>query len=328
MKKIISIVLIFFFIAGVFLMGGCNNKSDELVTIKLNEVTHSIFYAPQYAAIALGYFEDEGLKIELTNGGGADKTMAAVLSGDADIGLCGPEATVYVYNQGQEDYAVNFAQLTKCDGSFLMGRVDDKDFTIEKLRGSYIIGGRPGGMPEMSLEYVLKKNGIIPGVDVTIDTSIAFNAMAGAFIGGTGDYVALFEPNATALEKASKGYVLMSVGEMSGEIPYTVYNAKLSTIKDNSKTIKKFTKAIQKGLDYVKKSSAEEIAATIAPFFPDTANEDLVKVVQRYKDIGAYSETTLLTEDAFNLMQDIVKEAGLLEQRAPYDKLVNTSFSK
>jgi NitT/TauT family transport system substrate-binding protein len=323
-----KIIIAIFLVIAICVVGfaGCNH--GELTTVKVCEVTHSIFYAPQYVAIALGYFEDEGLEIELTNGGGANNVTAALLSGDSDIGLCGPEATIYVYNQGETDYIVNFAQLTQCDGSFLLAREPDPDFDIQDVVGSLIIGGRKGGMPEMTLEWVLKQNGIIPGVDVTIDTSIAFNAMSGGFVGGIGDYVALFEPNATALENEGIGYVVMSIGEMSGKVPYTVYNARKSYIEENPKIIKSFVKAIEKGQEYVSKHTAEEVAALLTEFFPDTSMDDLISVVQRYKDIEAYAENTQFTEESFNLMQEIVKEAGELTEYAPYDKLVTNEFSR
>ncbi len=324
MKKACIAILLVFAICFCCFTGCADSK---LTKINVCEVTHSVFYAPQYVAIALGYFEEEGLEIELTNGGGADNVMAAVLSGDADIGLCGPEATIYVYNQGQTDYVINFAQLTQKDGSFLLARTPDDDFKIEDVKGSLIIGGRKGGMPEMTLEWVLKQNGIEPGVDVTIDTSIAFDAMSGGFVGGIGDYVALFEPNATALENQDIGYVVMSIGEMSGNVPYTVYNAKQSYIEENPEIIESFVRAIQKGQDYVNNHSAEEIAELLVDFFPDTSKEDITKVVQRYKDIDAYAATTEFTEESFMLLQEIVKEAGELTDFAPYDKLVTNEFA-
>ena len=318
-RKYLVLLICLLLYCSVFV--GC--AKDEAVTkIKVNEVTHSIFYAPQYAAISNGYFLDEGLEIELTNGGGADKVMAAVLSGDSDIGLCGPESTVYVYNQNQEDYVINFAQLTKRDGAFLVGREKDDNFSIDKLRGKYIIGGRKGGMPEMTLEWVLKQNGLEPQKDVTVDTSIAFNAMSGAFVGGTGDYVALFEPLATSLEREGKGHIVMSIGEESGDVPYTVYNAKKSYIEENPEIIEKFERAVQKGLDFVANASAEEIANSIISFFPDTEMSDLISAVQRYKDSGAYALTTNFTEQSFIRLQEIVEEAGELTKPAPYDKLV------
>lgn len=305
---------------------GC--QSDELTLVKVNEVAHTIFYAPQYAAISQGFFEEEGLKIDLVCGQGADKVTTAVLSGDADIGFCGPEATIYVYNEGKDDYVISFAQLTKRDGSFLLGREKDPDFTFDKVRDKTIIGGRKGGMPEMTLEWVLKDNGIMPGEDVEIDTSIQFAAMSGAFIGGTGDYVTLFEPTALALEKEGQGYVVASIGVESGELPYTCYNAKKSFIEENPEIIQKFTNALYKGMLWVEEKSPEEIAEAIAGFFPDTSIEDLTAVVKRYKDQDTWKKTPVLSKEAFEHLQDIIQEAGVLEQRAPYEQLVTTEFAE
>lgn len=310
----------------VLLGTGC--ESDELTEVNLSEVAHTIFYAPQYVAINQGFFEEEGLSIALTCGQGADKVTTAVLSGDADIGFCGPEATVYVYNEGKDDYIISFAQLTKRDGSFLLAREENPNFSFDEVIGKTIIGGRKGGMPEMTLEWVLKQNGIIPGEDVTIDTSIQFAAMSGAFIGGTGDYVTLFEPTALALEKENKGYVVASIGVESGELPYTAYNAKKSFIEENPNVIQKFTNAIYKGQVWVDEHSPEEIANAISEFFPDTNMEDLAAVVKRYKDQDTWKKVPLLSKPAFELMQDIIEEAGVLEERAPYEKLVVTDFAE
>ncbi len=297
-----------------------------VVTVKVNEVTHSVFYAPQYAAMALGYFEEEGLEIELTNGGGADKTMAAVLSGDADIGLCGSEGTIYIYLAGNADYPKTFAQLTKCDGSFLLSREKQEDFKIENLKGAHIIAGRKGGMPVMVMEWILRQNGLTPGVDVTVDTSIAFNAMSGAFIGGTGDYVSLFEPTATSVVNEGYGYMVMSLGEQSGNIPYTAYNARQSYIKENPETIAAFVKAIEKGQSFVAQNEPKKIAEVILPYFPDTSLNDLAAAVKNYKQAGAYAENVTFTKESFDLLQDIIITAGELEQKVEYEKLVCTDF--
>ncbi len=324
MKKILIFTLIVMMC--VFTFAACTEKSEDLTIIKVNEVTHSVFYAPQYAAISLGYFEEEGLCIELTNGGGADKTMTALISGDAQIGLCGPEATIYAYNQGNEDYAQSFAQLTQCDGSFLLSRANIENFTIDMLKGSTIIGGRKGGMPVMVLEWILKKNSLTPGVDVIIDTSIAFNAMAGAFIGGTGDYVSLFEPTATSMQNSGNGYIVMSLGEESGKVPYTAYCAKKSYIKENPEIISKFTKAINKAQIFVYENDAATVAETISEFFPDTSIEDLISAIQSYKDINAYALNTEFTKESFDLLQDIVINAGELTEKVNYFDLVCTEF--
>lgn len=304
-----------------------DNKSN-LKKIKVAEVTHSVFYAPQYLAHSLGYFSDEGLDVEIILTPGADKVTAAVLSGDVQIGFCGSEATIYVYNGGEDDYLVNFAGLTKRDGSFIVSRRKIDNFDISMLKDSYIIGGRKGGMPEMTLEYILKNNNIDPKKDIEIDTSIAFAAMQGAFIGGTGDYVTLFEPNALSVEKNNFGYVVASLGELGGEVPYTVYNAKKSYIENNKDIIKGFSRAIQRGIDYVKNHSSEEIAEIILNYFPDVSLSDLILIVDRYKGIDSWYDTTFISKENFNHVQDIMESAGELSKRAPYDKLVNTSFSQ
>ncbi len=304
-----------------------NNDRSGLKKIKVAEVTHSVFYTPQYLAHALGYFSDEGLDVEIILTPGADKVTAAVLSGDVQIGFCGSEATIYVYNGGENDYLVNFAGLTKRDGSFIVSRKKIDNFGISMLKDSYIIGGRKGGMPEMTLEYILRKHNIDPKKDIKIDTSIAFAAMQGAFIGGTGDYVTLFEPNALAVEKNNFGYVVASLGELGGEVPYTVYNAKKSYIENNKDVIKGFSRAIQKGIDYVKNHSSEDIAKVILNYFPDVSLSDLTLIVDRYKNIDSWYDTTLITEENFNHVQEIMESAGELTKKAPYDKLVDTRFS-
>ena len=318
------ILIVFIITSFLFLF---DNKSN-LKKIKVAEVTHSVFYAPQYLAHSLGYFSDEGLDVEIILTPGADKVTAAVLSGDVQIGFCGSEATIYVYNGGEDDYLVNFAGLTKRDGSFIVSRRKIDNFDISMLKDSYIIGGRKGGMPEMTLEYILKNNNIDPKKDIEIDTSIAFAAMQGAFIGGTGDYVTLFEPNALSVEKNNFGYVVASLGELGGEVPYTVYNAKKSYIENNKDIIKGFSRAIQRGIDYVKNHSSEEIAEIILNYFPDVSLCDLILIVDRYKGIDSWYDTTFISEESFNHVQDIMESAGELSKRAPYDKLVNTSFSQ
>lgn len=309
-----------------FLVWPKEDKSD-LKKVKVAEVTHSIFYAPQYLADSLGYFKDEGLDVDIILTSGADKVTAAVLSGDVQIGFCGSEATIYVYNQGEKDYLVSFAALTKKDGSFLVGRKKIENFDIKTVKGSHIIAGRQGGMPAMTLEWALNKNGV-KTTDVNFDTSIDFAATTGAFIGGTGDYVALFEPSALQLEKQGYGYVLASIGELGGTVPYTAYNAKKSYIEKNKDVVKGFTKAIDKALVYVKEHKSEEIADNIIRYFPDTSKNDLIKIVDRYKGIDAWFDSTFIQEQDFNHIQEIMENAGKLETRAPYEKLVETSFSK
>ena len=327
MKKLIIILLaIGLIITGIFVF--TPKKEDTTLTkVKVAEVTHSIFYAPQYIAHALGYFEEEGLDVEIILTSGADKVTAAVLSGDVQIGFCGSESTIYNYNQGNKDYLINFAGLTKKDGSFLVAREKTENFKLEDLKGKHIIGGRKGGMPAMTLEYALNINGI-KSSETNIDTSIDFASMSGAFIGGTGDYVALFEPTASELEKEGYGYIVASIGELGGNVPYTTYNAKKSYIEKNPKIIEGFTKAIQKGLDYVHNHSSEDIAKNIKDYFPDTKEKDLIDIVQRYKDIDSWYKTTYIEEEDFKHIQKIVKNAGELDKEAPYKKLVDNTFSK
>ena len=312
-------------ITGLFAGCGAQNKLQK---VTVNEVTHSVFYAPQYAAIELGFFEEEGLELELSNGEGADKVMTAVLSGSVDIGFAGPEACIYVYNEGKEDYMQVFAQLTQRDGAFILAREKDEDFTWEKLRGKHLLPGRKGGVPYMTLEYVVKQHGMTPGVDVIFDDSIQFSAMAGAFIGGTGDYVSLFEPTASALEKEGAGYIVASVGAESGEIPYTAYFAQKSFIAKNENLIQSFTNAVAKGLSWVKEHTAAQIAEVIQPAFPDTDLKTLETVVQNYKNIDAWRETPDMKEESFQKLQTVMQEAGELEKAAPFSELVNNSFVK
>ena len=322
MKKIIVIIILLIIISLFFIFSP--KKDNDLRKIKIAEVAHSIFYAPQYVAHSLGYFEEQGLDVEILLVPGADKVAAAVLSGDVEIGFCGSEATIYIYNQGQDDYLVNFANLTKRDGSFIVSREKIDNFTLEDLKGKTIIGGRMGGMPEMTLEYTLKQAGIDPKNDLYIDTSIEFASMSGAFIGGTGDFVSLFEPNALQLEQQGFGYVVASLGELGGVVPYTTYNTKKSFIESNPEVIEGFNKAIQKGLDYVHNNDAKNIAEVIIDYFPDTSLSDLETIISRYKSIDSWFETTYINEEDFNHVQDIMESANQLDQRAPYDKLIYT----
>jgi NitT/TauT family transport system substrate-binding protein len=327
MKKLIAVIMA---VLLILMCCGCHDtEKPETTVIRLNEVTHSVFYAPLYAAMSLGYFEEEGLSVELTNGGGADKVMTAVLTGQSDIGLAGPEACIYVYNQGKEDYPIVFAQLTKRDGSFLVGRTNE-DFRWENLRGKTIIGGRVGGVPEMTLEYVMKQNGVIPHVDATVDTSVQFNMMAGAFTGGNGDYVTLFEPTATEIQNEGKGYILASMGQESGEIPYTAFFASQSYIRDNSEVIQKFTDVIAKAQRFVRESSAADIAAAVADQFPDTDLDVLTTVAQRYKDSDVWNNTPVMKQEALERLETVMESAGELtrDQWVDFNKLVDNSYAK
>ncbi len=329
MKKIIVSFILLLIIAIAIVFSVINKKDDSKLTkVSLAEVTHSVFYAPQYAAINNGYFEDEGIDIDLVLASGADAVMASVLSGDVDIGFSGTEATIYVYQGGEEDYVMTFAGLTQKDGSFLVSREKIDNFTLDDLKGKYVIGGREGGMPEMTFEWALREHGIDPKKDLTIDTSIAFAAMQGAFIGGTGDFVTLFEPNATSVEKEGLGYVVAYIGDLGGFVPYTAYNARKSFIEKNPEIIKGFSKAINRGLEFVNNSSAEEIANAIVDFFPDTSLNDLVTIVNRYKDGKAWKENITINEDEWQHIQEIVIAAGELEEYAPFEDLIYTKYFK
>lgn len=331
MKKILrySLVFIILLLFTITMWPWNKNKNNNtLKKVVVAEVAHSIFYAPMYVAYTEGYFKEEGLDVEIILTAGADKVTAAVLSDDVNIGFCGSESTIYLYNEGVKDYLVNFAGLTKKDGSFLVSRKKYDNFTVENLKGKTIIGGRKGGMPEMTLKWALKENGIDYVDDVIIDTSIAFNAMSGAFIGGQGDFVSLFEPNALELEKQGLGYVVASIGELGGIVPYTAFNAKKSYIENNQDVIEGFTKAIQKGLDYVHNNSSKDIASKILSEFPDTSLTDLEKIIDRYKNIDSWFKTTYINEDDFIHIEEIMENAKELSKRVPYDKLVNNTYAK
>ncbi len=330
-KVVISVVVIVIFLGAIFAIYRGNHKNVEtsdLITIQLNEVTRSVFYAPQYVAISNGFFEEEGLKIEISTGQGADKVMTSILAGQSDIGLCGPEAAIYVYNEGKEDYVEVFAQLTQKDGSFLVSKEPTDNFSWTDLIGKTVIPGRKGGVPYMTLEYVLKQKGIDPQKDLVLDDSIQFDLMAGAFAGGNAEYVTLFEPTASMTQDAGKGYIVASVGESAGEVPYTAYCAKKSYIEENQDIIEKFTRAIYKGEQWVKEHAAKEVAEKIQEFFPDTTVESLEKSIQKYKDIDAWKENPIMKEEAFDKLQIIMTEAGELEKKAPYDKVVNNTFAE
>jgi len=328
MKKKLSVLLAVLLVTAAALTGCGGGEAAQTVTVRLNEVTHSVFYAPQYAAMELGFFAQEGLDIELTNGGGADKVMTAVVSGQSDIGLAGGESCIYVYNQGKEDYPRIFAQLTKRDGSFLVGRSDD-DFSWDDVRGRTIIGGRLGGMPEMTLEYVMRKNGVEPGVDAAVDTSVQFNMMAGAFTGGNGDYVALFEPSATQVVLAGEGYILCSLGAESGDVPYTTYFAAQSYLTEHADVVQKFTNAIARGQKWVAEHSDQEVAEVIAPQFPDTDVKLVAEVVGRLRSIDAWNAAPAMESSAWERLETIMTGAGQLTEAGwvPFQVLVTNEFA-
>lgn len=311
----------------LLLFSGCKG-SQKLKEITLNEVAHSIFYAPMYVAFEKGYFEDEGLKVNLVNGLGADKTMTALLSGECEIGFMGSEASIYVYNEGAQDYVVNFAQLTQRAGNFLVSRDKNEDFAWTNLKGKTVIGGRVGGMPQMVFEYILKKHGMDPKTDLTIIQNIDFGLTAQAFSAGQGDYTVEFEPAATALELEGVGKVVASLGVESGKVPYTAFSAKKSYIKKNPDIIQSFTNAIQKGLDYVQSHTPEEIAKAIKGQFKETDEKTLVLLVTRYYEQDTWKDNLIFEEKSLTLLQDILEDAGELAKRVPYEDIVNTEFAK
>lgn len=328
-------------ILGILSLAGCGEKSaevaseptdyeqqkEDLVPVVLNEVAHSIFYAPQYVAIEEGYFEEEGIDLTLVTGFGADKTMTAVLSGEADIGFMGAEASVYAYQEGATDPVVNFAQLTQRAGNFLVAREEMPGFTWQDLKGSDVLGGRKGGMPEMVFEYILKQNGIDPEKDLNIDQSIDFGSTAAAFSGGQGDFTVEFEPGATSLEAEGKGFVVASLGVDSGYVPYTAFSAKQSYMDENPEIIQGFTNALQKGMDYVQNHTPEEIAAVIEPQFTDTDLNTITTIITRYYEQDTWAQDLVFSQESFDLLQDILEDAGELDERTPYDALVNTEFA-
>ena len=325
--KFRRIIALFLCVLSLFLIG-CDRKT-ELRELKLNEVTRSVFYAPLYAAVSKGFFEEEGLKISIETGGGSDKSMTALLAGEADVALMGPETVVYVATQGKEDCPVVIGQLTKRDGSFLVSREDERDsFSWENLKGKSIIGGRRGGMPLMTLEYVLKQHGLEPGKDVEVIDSIQFNLMAGAFEGGTGDYVTLFEPTATNMEKAGKGYITANIGLESGEVPYTAFMMTRKMLKNEPETAEKFLKALYKAQQWVKKASDNEIAVAIEPFFPDTDIKSLEIVAKSYRETDSWMYDPIMTEDSYERLLDIISSAGELERRPNMNEIVDNSFAE
>lgn len=329
-KRILSLVLSAVLAAGALpcVSGAKEQEKKELQQVTLNEVAHSVFYAPQYVAIELGCFEEEGIDLTLVTGFGADKTMTALLSGEADIGFMGSEASIYTYSGGAQDAPVNFAQLTQRAGNFLVAREKMPDFSWEDIKGKDVLGGRKGGMPEMVFEYILRRNGIDPAKDVNIDQSIDFGSTAAAFSGNQSDFTVEFEPGATMLEQEGVGYVVASLGTDSGYVPYTAYCAKTSYMEEHPDVVQSFTDALQKGMDYVNSHTPEEIAETIAPQFAETDVETIETIVARYYEQDTWKEDLIFEKESFELLQDILEAAGELEKRVPYEALVNTEFAE
>ena len=304
----------------IFPLAGCSKDEG---TIKINEVTHSIFYAPLYVAMELGYFEEEGITIELTNGGGSDKSMTAVLSGDADVGLMGPETAIYVYEGKKQDYAQVFGQLTKRDGSFLVARQNITNFDYSNMQDSHVIMGRRGGMPAMTLQYILNQKGYFDGQNITMNYDIQFNLIAPTFANGTGDYVTLFEPTASQLVQEGKGYIVSSIGQASGEIPYTAFMAKKSYIDKNGDKLEKFLNCIYKATQYVMNTDNDIVAKVLAPQFAGTSEQLISASLKNYKDNDTWVSTPAMTKASFDKLQDVMQNAGELETRANFDDIVN-----
>lgn len=327
--RIYSLILAIIMIVSILtIFTGCNQNTSDKTKLTISEVTHSVFYAPQYVAINLGIFEKYGIEVELINGGGADKVMTSVLSGQVDIGFAGPEAAIYVYLQESKDYPKVFAQLTKKDGCFLVAREPDENFVWSKLKGKHILPGRKGGVPYMTLEYVLRNNGLDTSKDLNFDNSIAFDAMTGAFLGGVADYVTVFEPTATTLQNEGRGYIVASVGEASGEIPYTAYFASQSFINKNPEIIQNFVDAIYEAQVWVTTHSSSEIAKAVAPSFSDTNIEVLTQVIERYKEIDVWNSTPVMTKESFNRLQDVIQQAGELSKKVDFEKVVDNTFAE
>lgn len=327
-KRFFCLSFALLMLSGALTGCGKDSKPDRLTSVTLNEVAHSVFYAPLYVSIENGYFKDEGIDLSLVTGFGADKTMTAVLSGEADIGFMGPETTVYAANEGATDTVVNFAQLTQRAGNFLVARAPSDHFSWNDLKGKAVLGGRKGGMPEMVFEYVLKQNGIDPTVDLSIDQSIDFGSTAAAFSGGSGDYTVEFEPGATALESEGAGYVVASLGIDSGYVPYTAFSAKQSYLDKNAGTVQSFTNALQKGMNYVSAHTPEEIAAVIAPQFPDTDSATLTTIISRYYGQDTWKTDLIFSEDSYELLLTILDDAGELSEKPDYAALVCTDFAR
>ncbi|MGN0288571.1 MAG: ABC transporter substrate-binding protein [Lachnospiraceae bacterium] len=322
-------LMVFFMLMAMALasLTGCQDGTVGKTKVTLNEVAHSVFYAPMYVALEEGYFAEEGLEVNLVTGFGADKTMTALLSGEADIGFMGPETTLYTYQGDIEDYAVNFAQLTQRAGNFLVGRQKEENFSFADLKGKQVLGGRAGGMPQMVFEYILKKNGLDPATDLTIDQSIDFGSTAAAFSGGQGEYTIEFEPHATLLEQKGDGYVLASLGEESGYVPYTAFSAKKSYIEANPQIMEAFVAGLQKGMEYVNSHTPEEIAALLKPQFEEMEESTLAAIIARYQSQDSWKTDLVFEQEAFELLQDILIDANVLEERLPYENLVNTEFA-
>ena len=325
MKKIVTLTLVFLLvIAAVFSFAACKDNGD---VIRLNEVTHSLFYTPQYLAMALGYFDEEGIKVEVTNGAGANNVMTALLTNEADIGLMGCEANIYVFLEGKKDYPKVIGQLTKRDGSFLVARTQIPNFDYTGIENKTVLMGRTGGMPAMILQYVLNNKGYTNGVNITMDYSLEFSAIGPAFTTGTGDFVPLFEPAASQVVKEGKGYIVSAIGMDSGEIPYTCYSVSAKFAKNHPDKVEGFLKAVWRGTEYALTHSAEDCAKLVAKYFDGTTIDLLTAAIQNYQDFDVWMTTPVTDKAAFDRIQDIMQNAGELSKRVSYDDIVDNTFA-
>ncbi len=329
MKRVVALILCAVMASAVMcFFPACAKKDTGLKKIVLNEVTRSVFYAPLYAAVSRGFFEEESLELEIVTGGGSDASMTALLAGEADFALMGPETGVYVVNEGKTEHPVIIGQLTKRDGSFLLGREKAEPFSWEQLRGKSVIGGRVGGMPYMTLMWVLNKNGLTPGEDVEVISNIQFNLMGGAFQSGTGDYVTLFEPTATAFQDNGSGYIVANIGLESGEVPYTAFMTSPKTVKDDPELVLSFVRAIVKAQKWVWSASDNDVAKAMQPFFPDTDIPTLETVARSYRETDSWMKTPVMTEDAFHRLLEIIDFNGQLKAPVEFKELVDNSFAE
>lgn len=329
MKRIVALLLSLLMTAALLgCLSGCAETGSGLRKIVLNEVTRSVFYAPLYAAVSKGFFEEEGLELEIVTGGGSDASMTALLAEEADFALMGPETGVYVINEGKTEHPIVIGQLTKRDGSYLIGREPTDKFDWEMLRGKSVIGGRVGGMPYMTLMYVLDQHGLTPGADVEVINNIQFNLMGGAFESGTGDFVTLFEPTASNFESNGSGYIVANIGLESGEVPYTTFMTSPKTIKNDPQLVSSFVRAVARAQKWVASASENEIAKAMQPFFPDTDIPTLEAVARSYRNTDSWMKTPLMTEDAFNRLLDIMEFNGELSSRIEFEELVDNSFAE
>lgn len=324
---------------------GLTRRDRDWTVINITEVTHSIFYAPFYAAQNLGYFEDEGLSINLTNGGGSDVCMTSLISGGSDIILAGPETVVYANQEGFSDQPQVFGQLTQTDGSFIVTRdmsITAESFSINDLQGETIIGGRAGGLPAMTLEHIIKKHFQIGDVShdptkVNLRTDVAFNNISSAFFEDESvKFCTLFEPTATNFvnEYPTQFKIVGSVADLLDDdetIPYTCFIAKSSYLKEHSDIAEKFLRAVKKGYDYLKTcvtdDKLENSVTALKNSFTSMTDNDLKISVKQYFTIKAWAESPVMSETSFNKLIEICSGAGKTNGITDFSKLVSNSIA-